>query len=60
MPSLVSSPKPAPVKPPAPMPTMDDSQVLAAKKKQQQANAMRTGRASTILTDYGTSDKLGA
>jgi hypothetical protein len=37
------------------MPTPDDNAALAAKKKAMAAAQTRTGRSSTILTDYGTS-----
>ncbi len=61
--SLFSKPKsaPVPVVPPPPvMPTPDDAAVQAAKKKKQAAALQSSGRASTILTDYGnTNDKLG-
>lgn len=59
---ILSTPKaPPPSPPPAVMPTQDDAAVMAAKKKQMQASAQRTGRSSTILTDYGTpkTDKFG-
>lgn len=43
------------------MPTQDSAGVSMAKKKALMAAATRTGRASTILTDYGNSgsDRLG-
>lgn len=54
---------PPPPPPPAPMPVQDDAAVQAAKRKQQQASAVRSGRQSTILTDYGSglggSEKMG-
>jgi len=53
--SLFSSPKTPVIPPPAPMPTPDDNAALAAKKKAMAAAQTRTGRSSTILTDYGTS-----
>lgn len=65
MPSLVApKPKAPPAPPPpAPMPAQDDAAIQAAKKKQQQAASIRSGRQSTILTDFGTglgtSDKMG-
>jgi hypothetical protein len=58
MPGLMSTPKPAPITPPAVMPTPDDAAVQAAKKAQLAAMAQRTGRQSTMLSDY-SSDKLG-
>jgi hypothetical protein len=36
------------------MPTPDDQAVQAAKKKSMAAAQTRTGRSSTIMTDYGT------
>ena len=59
--NLVNTPKAPPIPPPAVMPTPDDANVMVAKKKAMQAAAQRTGRASTILTDYGTpkSEKFG-
>lgn len=57
--SLFSGPPKPTVTPPAVMPTPDDAQVIAAKKKKQMAAQQSSGRASTILTDYGNSDKLG-
>ena len=57
MSSLFSTPKAPVIPPPAVMPTPDTEGVNAAKKKAQLAAATRTGRQSTILTDYG--DKLG-
>lgn len=57
--SKPSVPKPV-VTPPTVMPTPDDAAVTAAKKKKQAAAMQTSGRASTILSDYGnTSDKLG-
>lgn len=56
----IKPPKPAPITPPAPMPTMDDAKVQEAKKKQMLANSQRSGRVSTILSDgVGTTDKVG-
>lgn len=58
---LVSSPK-APVVPePTPIPDVEDAQVAKARRKVQTAAQSRTGRQSTILTDYGVakSEKLG-
>lgn len=57
MTSLFSTSKAPVIPPPAVMPTPDDAGVNAAKKKVMAAAATRTGRQSTILTDYG--DKLG-
>ena len=59
--SLFSTPKPPTIPPPAVMPTPDDEASKMAKKKNLMAAATRTGRSSTILTDYGTpkSEKLG-
>jgi hypothetical protein len=53
--SIFSAPKaPPPPPPPAPMPVPDDVASDKAKKKQIAAASTRTGRSSTILTDYGT------
>lgn len=59
--NIFSTPKPPQIPPPAVMPTPDDNAVMQAKKKAVVAARSRTGRSSTILTDYGTpsSDKLG-
>lgn len=63
MTSLFSKPKAEKpvILPPAVMPTPDDAAVKAAKRRQQAAAMQSSGRASTILTDYGNtqSDKLG-
>ena len=62
MASIFSAPKPPPPPPPpAPMPTTDDAAVAAAKKKQIQMASAKSGRASTILTDFGAAktDKFG-
>lgn len=61
MTSLFSTPKAPPIPPPAVMPTPDDAAVMAAKKKAKTAAQTRTGRQSTILTDYGVAggSKLG-
>lgn len=47
------------VTPPTVMPTPDDTAVREAKKRKQAAAMQSSGRQSTILTDYGNSDKLG-
>lgn len=59
---LLASKAPAPtVQPPAVMPTPDDAAVLAAKKRQAAAIMQRSGRASTMLSDYSDgSNKLGS
>lgn len=59
--SLFGSPKPPAIKPPAPAPTIDDEAIKRAKRKQLLSATQRSGRQSTILTDYGggASDKLG-
>lgn len=65
--SIISGPpKPKPVPappPPAPIPEPDskvDENVAEAEKKQRLAAVSRTGRASTILSDYGgNTNKLG-
>jgi len=58
---LFSAPKAPVIPPPSVMPVPDDAASLRAKKKSLAAASTRTGRSSTILTDYGTpkSDKLG-
>lgn len=60
--SLFSKPKaPAPtVTPPTVMPTPDDAAVQAAKKKKIATAQQTSGRQATILSSYGTSDKLGS
>lgn len=56
--TVLSTPAPAPVvAAPAPMPTIDDAAVKAAKKKSLTAAQQRGGRAATVLTDG--EDKLG-
>jgi len=50
--------QPAPTPMPA-MPDSDDETVRAAKRKQAAQIQARSGRASTMLSDMGTSDKLG-
>ncbi len=57
--SLFSKPAKPVMTPPAVMPTPDDEQVRAAKKRQLQASQQKSGRQSTILTDYGNGEKLG-
>jgi hypothetical protein len=59
--TLFSTPKAPVIPPPAVMPTPDSAGVNVAKKKALMAAATRTGRSSTILTDYGSAstDKLG-
>ena len=61
MSGILSTPKPPVIPPPAPMPVPDDEAAMAAKKRALKAASTRTGRSSTILTDYGTakSEKLG-
>lgn len=57
--SLFSKPKPpSPPKPPPVMPVPDDDLVKQAELRKIQL-AQSTGRASTILTDSGSGDKLG-
>jgi hypothetical protein len=58
---ILSTPKAPVIPPPAVMPTPDDAAVMAAKKKANVAARTRTGRQSTILTDYGVAggNKLG-
>lgn len=56
--SLFSKPKVPDIKPPAPMPTVNDEAVQRAKRNAIAAAQQRGGRASTILTD-DKSDKLG-
>lgn len=59
--SIFSTPKAPVIPPPAVMPVPDDEAAMRAKKKAIAAASTRTGRSSTILTDYGTpkSDKFG-
>ena len=47
------------VTPPTPMPTPDDAAIKAAKRRSIADQQRRQGRASTILTDTGTTDALG-
>jgi hypothetical protein len=59
MASLFSPKVPKPtVTPPTTMPTMDDEAVQAAKRKKAAEIQARSGRQSTILTDY-SNEKLG-
>lgn len=64
MPSLFSqaAPKPAPVPPPAVMPTADDDAIKAAQRQKQAAIQAQSGRASTIYSQNSGSgsDKFGA
>lgn len=60
MTSLFSKPQKPTITPPAVMPTPDDAEVRAAKKRKLASVMQQSGRQSTILTDYGTSDKLGS
>lgn len=59
--SILSAPKAPVIPPPAPMPTPDSEEMAKAKKKQQAAAMSRTGRQSTIMTNFGqqTGEKLG-
>ena len=60
MPGLTGVKKPAAPAPVPTMPTPDDLEVQKAKKRSLAEQAARSGRASTILTDYaGGTDKLG-
>lgn len=45
---------------PAPMPEVGDQQFAAAKRKSLEAQASRRGRVATILSDSGTSERLGS
>lgn len=58
---ILSTPKAPVIPPPAPMPTPDSEEMAKAKKKQQAAAMSRTGRQSTIMTNFGqqTGEKLG-
>lgn len=57
---IFSTPKTPVVPPPAPMPTPDDELAAKAKKKAIVAATTRSGRQSTILTEFGQNrDKLG-
>ena len=54
--------KPDPQSAPTPMPALpdtDDAAVREAKRKKAAQVQARSGRASTLLSDMGTSDKLG-
>lgn len=51
-----STPQPKPV---TPMPDDQDPSVLAARKRQYEMASTRSGRASTILSDAYSNDKLG-
>jgi hypothetical protein len=52
---LISKPKaPPPPPPPTPMPDTNDAAAIAAKRKAQAAAQTRSGRQSTIMTDYGS------
>lgn len=53
-----SSAPPAPVAP-AVMPVQDDEAAKKARKKSIAGTMQQSGRLSTILTDTGTTDKLG-
>jgi len=56
-----SAPKPPAPPPPVPMPDLSDPAIAAAKRRELQAGAARSGRQSTYLTsadDYSQS-KLG-
>ena len=62
---FLSSPKPPPPPPPPPppavMPTPDDAQVKAAKKKSVARQSALSGRESTLLTSplSGRDEKMG-
>lgn len=59
---LGTNEKPAAQPAPTPMPALpdtDDEAVRAAKRKKAAEIQSRSGRASTLLSDAGTSDKLG-
>lgn len=58
MTDLFKTPKAPPIQAPAAMPTPDDANVSAARRRAEVATRTRTGRQSTILTDYG-GGKLG-
>lgn len=61
MSGLFSTPKAPPVQPPAPMPVPDTVITSKNKKAATLAAQQRTGRSSTIMTDYGVAgkDKFG-
>lgn len=60
MTGLFKTPKAPVVPPPAPMPTPDDEASRMAKRKAMAAAQSRSGRQSTILTDFGQAkDKFG-
>lgn len=53
-------PKPPRPEPPLPMPDLNDPAILAAKRRTLEAAVGRSGRASTMLTDDYSGDKLGS
>lgn len=55
-PDTPAQPAPAPM---APLPDSDDPAVRDAKRKKAAEIQSRSGRASTLLSDMGTADKLG-
>lgn len=55
-PDAPAQPAPAPM---APLPDSNDPAVRDAKRKKAAEIQNRSGRASTLLSDMGTSDKLG-
>ncbi|MGA0595617.1 hypothetical protein [Enterovirga sp. CN4-39] len=62
MSGLFGGSKPAPAPAPKPvtvMPDPEDPAILAARRREQMANAARSGRASTILSSDYSDDKLG-
>jgi hypothetical protein len=54
------APTPPALEAPKTMPTMDAAAVAEAKRKSIAAQQARGGRASTFLSDVGTTDKMGA
>lgn len=52
----MSPPKP---KKPDPMPDENDPAIMAARKRQLEMAATRSGRASTMLSENYTNDRLG-
>lgn len=50
---IMKTPKAPVIPPPAPMPTPDDQATTTARRRAQAAAQTRTGRQSTILTDFG-------
>lgn len=59
MTSLLKTPKPPKIEPPAPMPDPDNTALQAQKRRQAAASLGQTGRASTMLSNRPQNKKLG-